>query len=41
MLSQGKCSSGLENARMGKRYNDRDKIIENCSRNEQALNHGG
>lgn len=26
MLSQGKWSSGLENARMGKRYNDRDKI---------------
>lgn len=24
-----------------KRYNDRDEIIKNYSRNEQALNHGG
>ena len=38
----GKMKSFIRECQTGKkRYNDRDEIIENYSRNEQALNHGG
>lgn len=36
-----KMKSFIRECQTKKRYNDRDEIIENYSRNEQVLNHGG